>query len=163
MVPPAWTGLVLGLVCIACLCEPGAAGSNAMGSGAPGTRIANPPHWAGAQKRLQRSIAALLERTAPRGMESQPAGDGGDYDETGASAHRRDQAEVRNGLSGMVVPVVMVLIFLLIITLIKECARIMWRRSLLRTMKKLKANQAQILQSQRPSIFTMESHRKAYF
>ena len=144
---------LLVLACIACVCEPGAAGSNVVGSGAPGPRIADPPHGAGAQQRLRRSIAAQFLLTAAPGMESKPAGDGGDYEEAGAAAHRRDQAEVRNGLSGMVVPVVMVLMFLLIITLMKECARIMWRRSLLRTMEKLKANQAQILQSQCPSIY----------
>ena len=154
--------IVLVIACIACVCAPRAAGSNAVGFGVPGPRIADSPEagpriadppWAGAQQRLRRSIAALLLRTAPPGMESQPAGDGGDYDDAGAALHRRNQAEVRNGLSGMVVPVVMVLMFLLIITIIKECARIVWRRSLLRTMKKLKANQAQILQSQCPVYY----------
>jgi len=149
---PAGRGL-LTLACIACVCvcEPGAAGSNVVGFGAPGPRIADPPHGAGAQQRLRRSIDAQFLLTAAPGMERK--GEGGEQEEAGAAAHRRDQAEVRNGLSGMVVPVVMVLMFLLIITLIKECARIMWRRSLLRTMEKLKANQAQILQSQCPSIY----------
>jgi len=48
---------------------------------------------------------------------------------------------MNSSLSGMVVPVVLVLVFLLLITLMKECARMLWRRALLRTINQLRANQ----------------------
>jgi len=54
---------------------------------------------------------------------------------------RRSQTQMNSSLSGMVVPVVLVLVFLLLITLMKECARMLWRRALLRTINHLRANQ----------------------
>jgi hypothetical protein len=61
------------------------------------------------------------------------------WDEVPALRGRR--AKNPQSLSEMVVPVVLVLIFLLIVTLMKECARLLWRRSLLRAINRLRANQ----------------------
>ncbi len=104
------------------------------------------------------------------------AQDAGGGDMAAGAADRREQANVKNGLSGMVMPVVMVLVFLFFITLMKECARMMWRRALLRTMSKLKANQEvfvlggneypqgvlPMLESGRWSIKWQDGHRERY-
>jgi hypothetical protein len=97
-------------------------------------------------------------------------GDGGGVDP------RPRRAEVSTSLSNMVVPVVLVLVFLLVITLLKECARMLWRRALLRTINNLKTNQevfvmggaefaegdAPLLESGRWSIKWQDGHRERY-
>ena len=128
-----------------------------------------------------RSIAAPSRRRAGlsqvvgRGPEalSPEAGWGRQF--AGVGRRAQDQS-VPSSLSNMVVPVVLVLVFLLVITLMKECARMLWRRALLRTINNLKTNQevfvmggveyaegeAPLLESGRWSIKWQDGHRERY-
>jgi len=168
-------GLALALagMVAAGLCGPGACAGVAGSSAHRG--VASARRWPAMEQQasLQRTLAATEQVLAKGDHHLLRGGAGGGV---AGAADRREQANVKNGLSGMVMPVVMVLVFLFIITLMKECARMMWRRALMRTMNKLKANQevfvlggnefppgeVPMLESGRWSIKWQDGHRERY-
>jgi len=51
------------------------------------------------------------------------------------------QASTSNTVGGMIFPIIIALVCLIFVTLLREFARIMWRRALMRSMEEVKANQ----------------------